>query len=139
MIILDTNVLSALMHKAPDRAVITWVDDQPAESLWITTITLFEVQFGLSLLPSGRRRSSLLEAFSALLDEDLDRRILDFDGAAAIEAARLAAQRHKAGHNVDFRDTQIAGIALARRATVATRNDRHFTDLNVPVVNPWRA
>lgn len=137
MIILDTNVLSALMHKTPDRAVITWVDDQPAESLWITTINLFEVQFGLALLPSGRRRSSLLEAFSALLDEDLDRRILDFDGAAAIEAARLAAQRHKAGHNVDFRDTQIAGIALARRATIATRNDRHFTDLDVPVVNPW--
>ena len=74
-----------------------------------------------------------------LLQEDLENRVLDFDSAAATEAASLAAERQKAGRPVDMRDTQIAGIALARRATLATRNVRHFQDLNVPVVNPWES
>ena len=63
--------------------------------------------------------------------------MLDFDSAAAGEAALLAAERQKAGRAVDMRDTQIAGIALARRATIATRNMRHFSDLRVAVVDPW--
>jgi predicted nucleic acid-binding protein len=63
--------------------------------------------------------------------------VLDFDNAAATEAAFLAAQRQKDGRSVDMRDTQIAGIALARRATLATRNVKHFRDLKVPVIDPW--
>ena len=78
-------------------------------------------------------------AFAQLLEEDLEYRVLDFDSAAATEAALLAAQRQKAGQSVDMRDTQIAGIALARRATLATRNIRHFQDLNIPIVDPWKA
>ena len=137
MIILDTNVLSALMRQAPDVPVIIWLDRQPAESVWITSITLFEARLGLALLPKGRRRQTLEAAFAQLLQEDLENRVLDFDAAAATEAASLAAERQKAGRPVDMRDTQIAGIALARRATLATRNVRHFQDLKVPVVNPW--
>jgi toxin FitB len=139
MIILDTNVLSALMRKAPDAAVVAWVDRQPAESVWITSITLFEARLGLALLPAGRRRQGLEAAFGQLLEDDLENRILDFDSAAAIEAASLAAERQKAGRPVDMRDTQIAGIALARRATLATRNVRHFADLKVRIVDPWTA
>jgi len=137
MIILDTNVLSALMRTAPEAAVVAWLDRQPAESVWITSITLFEARFGLALLPTGRRRQTLEAAFARLLKEDLENRVLDFDSAAATEAASLAAERRKAGRPVDMRDTQIAGIALARRATLATRNARHFRDLKVPVVDPW--
>lgn len=137
MIILDTNVLSALMRKAPEAAVVGWLDRQPAESVWITSITMFEARLGLALLPSGRRRQVLDAAFARLMAEDLQNRVLDFDSAAATEAASLAAERQKAGRPVDMRDTQIAGIALARRATVATRNARHFADLKVPVVDPW--
>ncbi len=137
MIILDTNVLSALMRTAPEAPVVAWLDRQPAESVWITSITLFEARLGLALLPAGRRRQTLEGAFARLLKEDLENRVLDFDSAAATEAASLAAGRQKAGRPVDMRDTQIAGIALARHATLATRNVRHFRDLNVPVVNPW--
>ncbi len=137
MIILDTNVLSALMRKAPDASVVTWVDRQAAESVWITSITLFESRLGLALLPTGRRRQLLEAAFDRLLGEDLQNRVLDFDSAAANAAAALAAARQVAGRPVDMRDTQIAGIALARRATLATRNVRHFDDLKVPVVDPW--
>ena len=139
MIILDTNVLSALMRRAPEALVVAWLDRQPTESVWITSITLFEARFGLALLPKGRRRQALELAFARLLQEDVENRVLDFDSAAATEAALLAAERQKSGRSVDMRDTQIAGIALARRATLATRNLRHFRDLKVPVVDPWLA
>ena len=137
MIILDTNVLSALMRTTPEATVVAWLDRQPAESIWITSITLFEARLGMALLPKGRRRQTLEAAFVQLLEDDLENRVLDFDTAAATEAAALAADRQRAGRPVDIRDTQIAGIALARHAVVATRNVRHFSDLKVPVVDPW--
>src|SRR5207237_164922 len=119
VILLDTNVLSALMREAPEAAVIGWLDRQPAESIWISSVTLFEVRLGLGLLPAGRRRRALDAAFARLLEEDLQNRVLDFDSSAAIEAATIADERQRAGRPVDLRDTQIAGIALARRATLA--------------------
>ena len=137
MIILDTNVVSALMRTIPEAPVVAWLDRQPAKSVWITSITLFEARFGLALLPRGRRRQTLEAAFASLLKEDLENRVLDFDSAAASEAALLAAARQRAGRPVDIRDTQIAGIALARHGTLATRNVRHFAGLKVPVVDPW--
>ena len=139
MIILDTNVLSALMRTAPDASVVAWLDRQNAESVWITSSTLFEARLGLALRPKGRRRQALETSFARLLQEDLQNRVLDFDSAAAAEAALLAAARQRTGKPVDMRDTQIAGIALARRATLATRNIRHFSDLTVPVIDPWDA
>lgn len=139
MIILDTNVLSALMRTTPEAPVVAWLDRQPAESIWITSITLFETRLGLALLPRGRRRQALEAAFDQLLEEDLENRVLDFDAAAALEAAALAAERQKTGRSVDMRDTQIAGIALARRAVLATRNVRHFKDLKINIVDPWVA
>jgi predicted nucleic acid-binding protein len=127
------------MRTLPEALVVAWLDRQPAESVWITSITLFEARLGLALLPTGRRRQALEAAFARLLKEDLENRVLDFDSAAAAEAASLAAERQKAGRPVDMRDTQIAGIALARRATLATRNVRHFGDLKIPIVDPWAA
>lgn len=137
MIMLDTNVLSALMQQQPDPQVVAWLDDQSAESIWLNSITLFEARYGLALLASGRRQSMLQQRFEALLQDDLQNRVLLFDANAATQAAQLAAERKARGRPVDMRDTFIAGIALARRATLATRNIRHFDDLSVPVVNPW--
>lgn len=137
MIILDTNVLSALMRDEPEAVVVRWLDQQPSDAIWITSITLFEIRLGLSLLPDGRRRRRLETAFIHLLEEDLDNRVLDFGSSAAAQAAALAATRQKAGRPVDVRDTLIAGIALAHRATLATHNLRHFEGLEMPVVSPW--
>jgi toxin FitB len=137
MIVIDTNVLSALMREVPERPVVEWLDRQAAESIWITSITLFEARLGLALLPKGRRRKALESAFDKLLVEDLEGRVLDFDQPAAEVAAQLAAGRQRAGHTIDVRDTQIAGIVIARRAELATRNVRHFSDLDVDVINPW--
>lgn len=138
MTLLDTNVLSALMRTVPDRAVVGWLDRQPADSIWITNVTVFEVRFGLALLPSGKKRRELEQAFERVVEEDLANRVLDVDTAAATAAAELAADRQRAGRPVDLRDTLIAGIAHARRATIATRNTKHFDGLDVPVVDPWR-
>jgi toxin FitB len=137
MTVLDTNVLSALMRKAPDPIVVGWLNRQPADSIWITSVTLFETRFGLALLAPGHRRKALETAFEQVLNEDLQHRVLDLDAPAAGEAAALAARRQKAGRPIDVRDTLIAGIILARRATLATRNVKHFGDLDVPVVDPW--
>lgn len=137
MIVLDTNVLSALMLSEPDARVITWLDRCAPESVWTTAVTVFEIRFGLEILPAGRKRKRLEAAFELALREDFQERILAFDESAAVAAARLAARRRRAGKSVDVRDTQIAGIATARRATLATRNARHFADLEVEVVDPW--
>lgn len=137
MIILDTNVLSALMQQQPDAQVMAWLDEQHAETVWLNSITLFEARYGLALLASGQRRSLLQERFEAFLQDDLQNRVLPFDANASLQAAQLAADRKACGRPVDMRDTFIAGIALARRATLVTRNVRHFDDLSIPVVNPW--
>ena len=139
MIVLDTNVLSALMRTNPEAVVVEWLDRQPADSVWLTSITVFEARFGLALLPKGRRRTGLERAFNRVLTEDLASRVLSLDEMAAVTAAQLAADRRRAGRIVDLRDTLIAGIAQARRATIATRNTRHFEGLDVPVVDPWRS
>lgn len=139
MIILDTNVISALMREEPEQRVVRWLDQQPAQSVWITSITLFEARFGIALLPKGKRQRALEVLFARLVQEDLENRIADFDATAASEAAGLAAARQKAGRHVDLRDTQIAGIAMARRAALATRNIKHFQGLKITVIDPWKA
>lgn len=139
MIVLDTDVVSATMRRGPDPTVDAWLDRQPVGMLWITSITVFEIRFGIELLLEGRRRRALEHAFAGALETEFDGRILPFDRRAAEETARLAARRQRDGRPVGYHDTQIAGIALARQATIATRNMRHFSDLPVPVVNPWEA
>jgi predicted nucleic acid-binding protein len=135
MIILDTNVISDVMQVK--GVVAAWLDGQPRTSVWTTSITVFEIRYGLEILTRGRRQPEQEAAFKRLIGEKLEGRILWFDEAAAHEAALLMARRHLAGTPRDLRDTMIAGIALAQRATLATRNVRHFDDLRVPVVNPW--
>lgn len=137
MIILDTNVVSALMRRAPDPVVRDWLDRQPAESVWTTSITVLEVRTGLESLDPGERRSTLEAAFEALLREDLGERILPFDVPAANQAGVIAADRRRTGHTVEVRDIQIAGIAMARHATLATRNLRHFEGCGLALVDPW--
>lgn len=137
MILLDTNVLSAVMQRKPESAVIAWLDLQAAEAVWISSITLFEARYGLAVLTDGQRKTLLRQRLEELVQEELDHRVAVFDVRAADRAAELAAARKKQGRPVDIRDTFIAGIALAHGATLATRDTRHFADLPVPVINPW--
>ena len=137
MIILDSNVLSALMQQSADEKAVNWLDKQPRSSIWTTSVTILEIRFGLQILPLGKRRSALIQAFERVLVEKLENRVASFDATAAQQSADLMATRSKKGRPGELRDTMIAGIVLASRATLATRNISHFRDLSVPVIDPW--
>lgn len=138
MMLVDTNVLSAMMRIAGEPAVERWFDAQSPESIWTTTITVFEIRFGLALLAPGRRRDRLHDAFDIAIDDILGGRVLPFDRTAAETAAVIAARQRQIGRPVEMRDVQIAGIAVARKATLATRNTRHFENLGIVLVDPWQ-
>jgi predicted nucleic acid-binding protein len=138
MIILDTNVVSEFMLPRPDSRVIEWLDRQPALSLWTTSVTIFEVRFGIEAAPAGRRRTALTTAFESWLNQIVQQRILPYDEQAARAAALLAAERKRTGRTGELRDTMIAGIVLASHATLATRNIKHFDDVAKSIVNPWK-
>jgi toxin FitB len=139
VILLDTCVISALMRPQDNQSVVAWLDRQAAISIWTSAITVLEIRFGLLTMPSGRRRARFEQAFAEFLQDDLGGRIAAFDLPAAEAAAALAAARQVSGRPIDVQDTQIAGIAIARRAAVATRNTKHFADLPVPIIDPWTA
>jgi toxin FitB len=138
MIVLDTNVLSALMRNVPDPSVVSWMDRQPQSSIWTNSITILEIQTGLQTMVPGKKRVSLSEDFERLLDR-IDHRIAAFDEHAARLAAELTGLRQKKGRVGELRDTMIAGIVLAHRASLATRNLIHFADISATLVNPWTA
>jgi len=137
MIILDTNVLSALMRHPAEKRVIEWLDKQPRTSIWTTSITILEIRYGLQILAAGKRRSALIQTFEKVLVENIENRVAPFDTVAAQQAGDLMALRHRKGRAGELRDTMIAGIVLASHATLATRNTSHFEDLSVRVINPW--
>jgi predicted nucleic acid-binding protein len=137
VILLDTNVLSSLMRRRSEPAVIAWLDAQPPESIWTTAVTVFEIRFGLEILSPGRKRKALEDAFARALEEDFQGRVLSFDHAAAEAAALIAARQKEVGRRIEIRDVQIAGIAVSRKATLATRNTRHYEDAGVALINPW--
>ena len=139
MILLDTNVVAELMRAEPDTSVLRWLDLCAADDVWLPAVSVMELRYGLALLPPGRRRDGLAATLDAVLVEEFGGRIAAFDRPAAEASAALMASRRKQGRPVDLADTMIAGTALANRATLATRNIRHFADLAVPVVNPFAA
>jgi hypothetical protein len=139
MIILDSNVISEFMLERPNLTVARWLDHQPHLSVWTTSITVFEIRFGLSSMPAGRKRERRIAAFEQILAKIIEERFIPFDRAAGEKAAELAAERERAGRPGELRDTMIAGIVLASHATLATRNVKHFDDIAKSVVNPWEA
>jgi len=138
MILLDTNVLSALMQQVPDSLVAAWLDRQSRYEIWTTSVTVFEAEYGIQLMPLGKRRSHLETVFAAFLSGKLRGRVADLDATAAAEAGRLMARRRRAGRDYQPEDSMISAIAITRLATLATRNVKHFADLPIPVVNPWQ-
>jgi predicted nucleic acid-binding protein len=139
VIILDTNVVSELMKPDPAEPVVTWIAARPALSLFTTSITQAEVLHGALLLPAGKRREALEDAARAMFDEDFAGRILAFDSFAAALYARIAVARRHAGRPISHFDAQIAAIAAAVGATIATRNVADFEACGVALEDPWEA
>lgn len=137
MIILDTNVISELMRVELQDNVLAWLNNQPRKQVFVTSISIYEVRYGIETLSAGKRRDFLDRAFDQFLREGIETRILSFDGRAAEKAANLAARRRAEGRAAGERDTFIAAITICHGATLATRNTRDFDDLPLTLVNPW--
>ena len=137
MIVLDTNVISEFMRKRPESQVINWLDMQPAESIWTTAISVYEIRFGLEMLDDGARKKQLQDIFKTVISHDLSNRVLDFDNTAANEAALISANGRNTGRSIEIRDALIAGLVRSRRAALATRNVKHFENTGITVINPW--
>lgn len=138
MIVLDTNVLSELMLPSPDTAVHQWLSQQTNEHVYTTAISMAEILQGIELLPAGKRRSGLLAAAHSLFTGVLSGRVLSFDEGAAQAFAPIAVERRKRGRPISLFDAQIASIAKARNAALATRDIRDFEGCGVRLINPWQ-
>lgn len=139
MILLDTNVISELMRPEPAQIVLDWFGQQDAADLFISAVTEAELRTGVAILPEGQRRSRLQLALDAMIDQDFQARVLPFDSPAAKGYADIAAQRRAAGRPIAEADCQIAAIARALGATVATRNVKDFEGCGVRLINPWNS
>ena len=137
MIILDTNVLSELLRPEPARQVGRWLSAQDGAKVYFTTVGEAELRHGVAILPAGKRRNALTTAIEGLLDEDFRDRVLPFDRAAARAYATVAAARRSAGRPISQFDCQIAAIARAHEATVATRNTSDYEGCGVELIDPW--
>jgi toxin FitB len=137
MIILDTNVISEAMSSSPNPRMSRWLADQPTALLFTTTITLAEILYGIELLPAGKRRSGLLLTAESMFPKLFAERVLPFDEAAARAFAPIAVRRRSTGRPITLFDAQIAAIAKANRAAIATRNTTDFEHCGVRVMNPW--
>ncbi len=139
MIIVDTNVISELLRPVPAERVETWLSAQDGASVYFTTIGEAELRHGVAILPAGKRRAALLRAIEGILDEDFRDRILPFDRPAARAYAAIAAERRALGRPISQFDCQIAAIARAHGAGVATRNISDYESCGIELVNPWVA
>ncbi len=132
--LLDTNTLSEMTREAPNPRVLAFLTERI--DLWIPTIVLHELEYGIQLLPAGRRRVRLRMALAGIIAEH-EERILPLARDAAERAAELRARARLDGHVVDVGDALIAGTASIHALTVATRNVSDFIGLGIDVLNPW--
>ena len=137
MILLDTNIVSEVMKPAPAGHVLRWLDDQETEGLYVSTITIAEINFGIRVLPEGKRRRTLKDNFEDFIARGFDQRILPFDTAAANLFAGLMGRRRELGRPMSFPDGQIAAIARSRRFALATRNVSDFEHCGLNILNPF--
>ena len=137
MIVLDTNVISETMRRGPDAAVVCWLDNQPANELYLCTPVLAELHYGIFRLENSARKTTLLRVCDQIVGEVFEGRILTFDAPAAEAYGKLVAKRESEGRPIAVIDAMIAAIAQSNYATLATRNTAHFIKTGVALVNPF--
>jgi predicted nucleic acid-binding protein len=137
VILLDTNVISALMQPTPDLRVRGWLNRHEAQTLFLSTITVAEIGFGLCVLPEGQRRRRLEERFERFLAEGFEHRLLSFELPSARLYAEIMSSRRALGRPMSMADGQIAAIARARLLKLATRNTKDFEHCGVELVDPF--
>jgi predicted nucleic acid-binding protein len=138
MILLDTNVISEPLKLNADPIVVAWIDAQVIETLYLSTVSVTELRYGIAVLPDGKKKEGLRTSLDERILPLFESRILPFDLAAAEICAELRAQARAAGQAMGTADSYIAGIAAAKGLTVATRDTRPFEAAGVAVINPWQ-
>jgi len=139
MIVLDTNVISELWKIEPDSNVLAWIDAQMVETLYLSTITIAELRFGLASMPDGKRRRIYQDRLEREVLPAFTGRILSFDLDASQAYAQLMARAKQAGKSIGKADGYIAATAAARGLTVATRDTSPFEAAGINVINPWNS
>lgn len=139
MIIVDTNVVSELLRPSPEPRVEGWLAAQDGLGIYITAISEAELRYGVVVMDNGKRRDGLADVIDRILRDDMAGRVLAFDSAAAEAYATIAASRRAAVRPIAQADCQIAAIARARGATVATRNTVDFEGCGIDLIDPWAA
>ena len=137
MIVLDTNVISEMLRRAPNSRVLAWLDAQPVSELYLCTPVLAELYFGIARLIESARKRGLLGSYRQVVDETFARHILAFDASAAEEYGELMAKLAAEGRPMSLIDAMIAAIARTNGATLATRNVTDFARADVPLINPF--
>jgi len=137
MIVLDTNVISEPLRREPENRVIQWIDAQPVETLYVSTITVAELRFGIASLPAGKRRDSLQTSLEKQILPLFSGRILAFDIPASRSYGELMAKARAAGQAISTADGYIAAIVDANGMIVATRDVSPFEAAGIKVINPW--
>jgi len=132
--LLDTNVLSELRRRTPDRNVVEWVEARPASTLYLSVLTLGEIRKGIETLRNGRRRSALLDWLQADLPAFFSGRVLSIDERVADRWGRLLAA---AGRPLPAIDSLLAATAASHDLVMVTRNTRDFAGLGISVIDPW--
>ena len=139
MIVLDTNVLSELMHPRADPDVVAWLDDQAVNEVYLTAVTAAELRSGVARLPDGRRKTDLAERVRRTIEEDFTGRVLPFDDEAAANYADIVVDRERRGMVISMADAQIAAICRNHSADLVTRNTKDFIHTGIDVIDPWPA
>ncbi len=137
MIVVDTNVISEVMRPQPSPAVLNWLNSQESNLLFVTTVTLAEIGYGLRVLPDGLRRRQLQTRFEQFIAQAFEERVLDFTAPAAHAYAEIMGHRKESGRAMSLPDGQIASIALAHGFALATRNIKDFEDCGIELINPF--
>ena len=137
MIVLDTNVVSEPLKPEPNPAVLSWLDAQEPQTLFLTSINLAELMAGVEALPAGRRKDLLAQALSTQVFSLFDGRVLPFDEKAAAMFGKTQAVAQAQGNTMGFADCAIASIARAHGFALATRNVRDFKGAGVVLTDPW--
>jgi predicted nucleic acid-binding protein len=136
VIVLDTNVISEAMKPEPHPAVRAWLNEQAAETLYLSSVTLAELLFGIATVPAGKRKNMLSRALDGLM-ELFGERVLPFDAQAARHYAELAVKARTGGRGFPTPDGYIAAIAVSRGFMVASRDKAPFEAGGLQVINPW--
>ena len=139
MILLDTNVVSEVMRAMPARTVLDWLNDQESTTLYVSTVTIGEIVYGLRVMPDGKRRSGLDEKFERFVVLAFTQRVLAYDEPAARVYGEVMGRRKELGRPMSAPDGQIAAIARCNHMAVATRNVADFEHCGIEVVNPFEA